>query len=130
MTGYTGSSIEHLNITATNLAFYDAVLPVVGVQQLLDVPAAGDRPAMVGYGRDPKPFLWLVDGHTADPNLHLAFTVDSRADVDAFYTAALAAGATSPHQPAVQPGLLRRRRQRPRRHQPRSRLPPAVIKIV
>ena len=44
MTGYTGSTIDHLNITATDLAasraFYDAVLPVVGVDKLLDVPAA------------------------------------------------------------------------------------------
>lgn len=107
MTGYTGSTIDHLNITATDLsasrAFYDAVLPVVGVDKLLDVPAASDRPAMVGYGPDPKAFLWLVDGDKTDPNLHLAFTVDSRADVDAFYTAALAAGAVSRHAPAVHP---------------------------
>lgn len=107
MTGYTGSTIDHLNITATDLAasraFYDAVLPVVGVRKLLDVPADGDRPAMVGYGRHPKPFLWLVDGDITDPNLHLAFTVDTRTDVDAFYTAALAAGATSRNEPAVHP---------------------------
>ena len=91
MTGYTGSTIDHLNITATDLsasrAFYDAVLPVVGVDKLLDVPAASDRPAIVGYGRDPKAFLWLVDGDTTDPNLHLA----------------LAVGARSRHAPAVHP---------------------------
>lgn len=56
MNGYTGSTIDHLNITATDLvasrAFYDAVLPVVGVEKLLDMPAADDRPAMAGYGRD------------------------------------------------------------------------------
>ncbi|MGO2862000.1 MAG: VOC family protein [Brevibacterium sp.] len=107
MTSYTGSTIDHLNITATDIAasraFYDAVLPVVGVEKLLDFPEAEDRPAMIGYGRDPKPFLWLVDGRTTDPNLHLAFTVDNRADVDAFYTAALAAGAVSRHAPAVHP---------------------------
>ncbi len=105
--GYTGSTIDHLNITVTDFAascaFYDAVLPVVGVHKLLDFPAEGDRPAMVGYGRHPKPFLWLVDGDTTDPNLHLAFTVASRADVDAFHAAALAAGATSRDEPAVRP---------------------------
>ncbi|MFF2653269.1 VOC family protein [Streptomyces sp. NPDC058045] len=31
--------------------------------------------------------------------MHLAFTADSRAEVDAFHTAALAAGATSRHAP-------------------------------
>jgi catechol 2,3-dioxygenase-like lactoylglutathione lyase family enzyme len=107
MTSYTGSSIDHLNITVTHLAtscaFYDAVLPVIGVEKLLDFPAAGDRPAMVGYGQHPKPFFWLVEGEVTDPNLHLAFTVDSREVVDAFYTAAIAAGATTREEPAVHP---------------------------
>lgn len=58
---------------------------------------------MVGYGRHPKPFLWLVEGGTVDANLHLAFTVGTRAEVDAFHTAALAAGATSRDEPAVRP---------------------------
>lgn len=105
--GYTGSSIDHLNMTvrdmATSRAFYDAVLPVVGVDKLLDFPAIEGRPAMVGYGRHPKPFLWLVEGDTIDPNLHFAFTVASRAEVDAFHKAALAAGATSRDEPAVRP---------------------------
>lgn len=107
MPKYTGSRIDHLNIIATDLttsrAFYDAVLPVIGIDKLLDIPAASDQPAMVGYGRDPKPFLWLVNGDTTDPNLHLAFTVDTRADVDAFYAAALPAGATSRNEPTVHP---------------------------
>lgn len=107
MSAYTGSSIDHLNITVTDLArsraFYDAILPVVGVEKLLDVPAETDRPAMIGYGRHPKPFLWLVAGETTDPNLHLAFTVETREAVDAFYTAALSAGATSRNEPAIHP---------------------------
>ncbi|WP_227997084.1 VOC family protein [Nocardia australiensis] len=107
MSDYTGSSIDHLNITVTDLtvsrAFYDAVLPIIGVEKLLDFPASGDRPAMVGYGRHPKPFFWLVDGEIVDPNLHLAFTVDSREAVDAFYAAAIAAGATTRDEPAVHP---------------------------
>lgn len=107
MTAYTGSTIDHLNITATDFnasrAFYDAVLPAVGVQKLLDFAQEGERPAMVGYGQHPKPFFWLVDGQATDPNLHLAFTVESRRAVDAFYAAALAAGATGRDEPAVRP---------------------------
>jgi catechol 2,3-dioxygenase-like lactoylglutathione lyase family enzyme len=104
---FTGSSIDHLNMTVTDMtisrAFYDAVLPVVGVDRLLDFPTTDDRPAMVGYGRHPKPFLWLVEGGTVDANLHLAFTVGTRAEVDAFHAAALAAGATSRDAPDVRP---------------------------
>ncbi len=107
MSGYTGSSIDHFNMTVTDIAasraFYDAVLPVVGVDKLLDFPATDSRPAMVGYGRHPKPFLWLVEGDTVDANLHLAFTAETRAEVDAFHAAALAAGATSREAPAVHP---------------------------
>ncbi|MTD16715.1 VOC family protein [Nakamurella sp. YIM 132087] len=107
MANYTGSTIDHLNMSVTDVAtsrdFYDAVLPTVGVSKLLDFPADGDRPWMVGYGIHPKPFLWLVDHGTTDPNLHLAFTVDTRAEVDAFHAAALAAGGTSREEPAVHP---------------------------
>ena len=35
--------------------------------------------------------------------MHLAFTVDTRAEVVTFYRAALAAGATSLQEPAVHP---------------------------
>lgn len=105
MSEYTGSRIDHLNVTATDVvasrAFYDAVLPVIGIEKLLDFPATSDRPAMVGYGQHPKPFLWLVGGEVTDPNLHLAFTVEDRATVDAFYAAAIAAGATTREEPAV-----------------------------
>lgn len=105
MNTYTGSTIDHLNITVTDIgasqAFYDAVLSVIGVEQLLDFPTEGERPAMVGYGQHPKPFFWLVDGLTIDPNLHLAFTVESREAVDAFFAAAIAAGAAVREQPAV-----------------------------
>lgn len=107
MTTFTGSTIDHLNITVTDMdasrAFYDAVLPAIGVEKLLDFPTEGDRPAMVGYGQFPKPFLWLVDGQIVDPNLHVAFTAESRERVDAFYAAAMAAGATSRDEPAVRP---------------------------
>lgn len=107
MTDYTGSSIDHLNITVTDLnvsrTFYDAVLPIVGVEKLLDIPADEDRPAMVGYGQHPKPYFWLVDGEVTDPNLHVAFTVDTRESVDVFYAAAITAGATPRDEPAVHP---------------------------
>lgn len=86
------------HITVTDLTasrvFYHAVLSTIGVEELFDIPAAGNSPAMVGYGQDPKPFFWLIDGEVTDPNLHLAFAVDSRRAVDDFYTAAIAAGAT------------------------------------
>jgi len=79
MTDRSGSRIDHLDIA---------------------VPDIGS--AMTGYGwPDRKPYSWLVDQGTVGTNMHLAFTVDSPADVRTFHAAALAAGATERDAPAV-----------------------------
>lgn len=108
MSDYTGSSIDHLNITVTDLdasrAFYDAVLSVIGIETLLQIPAGQDHPAMVGYGRHPKPFFWIADGDTTNtPELHVAFTVPSRELVHAFHAAALEHGAVVRIPPGTRP---------------------------
>ena len=106
---FTGSSIDHLNMTVTDMAaarpFYERALAAVGISKLLDFPfdPESGRPAMVGFGIHPKPFLWLVEGEVVDPHLHVAFTVDSLEAVRAFHAAALAAGATSKLAPGVRP---------------------------
>jgi catechol 2,3-dioxygenase-like lactoylglutathione lyase family enzyme len=104
----SGSRIDHLNIAVPDIAaaaaFYDPVLASIGITKMLDIPAdpGGGRPAMIGYGwPDRKPYFWLVDEGTVGTDMHLAFTVDTREDVQVFYDAALAAGATSRETPAV-----------------------------
>ena len=106
---FTGSTIDHLNMTVTDMAlarpFYERSLGAAGIVKLLDFPfdPATGRPAMVGFGVHPKPFFWLVEGEVVDTNLHVAFTVGTRAAVRAFHEAALAAGATSKLAPGVRP---------------------------
>ncbi len=46
----------------------------------------------VGFGVKPKPDFWLSQGDKTSPRVHVAFLADSRAAVDAFHAAALAAG--------------------------------------
>jgi len=59
---------------------------------------------MTGFGRaEVKPYFWLIDAGTVGTNMHLAFTVDTRAEVDTFYLAALDAGASSRESPGVHP---------------------------
>lgn len=106
MSDYTGSIIDHLNITVTDLdasrAFYGALLPSIAIEKLLDIPAGDEHPAMVGYGRHPKPFFWIAAGAlTSNPVLHVAFTVPTRSDVDAFHRIAVAAGASIRIPPSV-----------------------------
>ena len=105
-----GSRIDHLNIAVPDLAaavaFYEPTLASIGIAKMIEGPAVPERelPAMTGFGwPERKPYFWLVDEGTVGTNMHLAFTVDSRDDVHRFHDAALAAGATSLHEPAVHP---------------------------
>jgi catechol 2,3-dioxygenase-like lactoylglutathione lyase family enzyme len=110
-TDRSGSRIDHLNIGVPDLAaavgFYEPVLAAIGIVKMLEIPPApedDDRPAMTGFGRaDVKPYFWLVDSGTVGTDVHLAFTVDSREQVHVFHDAAVAAGATVLHAPAVRP---------------------------
>jgi catechol 2,3-dioxygenase-like lactoylglutathione lyase family enzyme len=105
----SGSRIDHLNIAVPNLAaaaaFYEPVLASIGITKMLEIPEIPrQQPAMTGFGlADVKPYFWLIDQGTVGSNMHLAFTVDDRDQVTAFYDAALAAGATSRIAPAVHP---------------------------
>ena len=86
------------------VAFYEPTLASIGIAKMLEIPAdpAKDQPAMTGFGRaNVKPYFWLIDQGSVGTNMHLAFTVHSREEVDIFYQAALRAGATSLHAPAV-----------------------------
>ena len=103
-----GSRIDHLNLSVPDLAaavaFYEPVLLVIGIAKMLEIPAERRTgfPAMTGFGlAGVKPYFWLVDEGTVGSNVHLAFTVDARSDVDAFHAAALAAGAEPLHAPGV-----------------------------
>ena len=106
----SGSRIDHLNLAVPDLAravaFYEPVLASIGVSKMLVIPASTTawRPAMTGFGlADVKPWFWLIDEGTVGTNMHVAFTVDTRAAVDTFHAAALAAGGTSRDEPGVFP---------------------------
>ncbi len=57
----------------------------------------------VGIGRDGKPSLWLFETQERPAHLHIAFVADSRAQVDAFHAAALAAGGRDHGAPGLRP---------------------------
>jgi predicted lactoylglutathione lyase len=56
-----------------------------------------------GLGADGKPFLWLANAGKTTPRVHIAFRAESRAQVDAFYAAAMAAGGTDNGGPGLRP---------------------------
>ena len=95
--------LDHLAIQCADLpasaAFYDKVLATVGGQRILDFGQA------IGYGVPPMPDFWLGQQATGDGfrESHIAFSAPDRAAVQAFFDAAVEAGAEVLHQPRVWP---------------------------
>jgi catechol 2,3-dioxygenase-like lactoylglutathione lyase family enzyme len=81
---------------AASRAFYEAALAPLGIQLMM---APADR--IGGFGDD-FPFFWIAQRDRGpDSGTHVAFTAVDRATVDAFHTAALAAGARDNGGPGV-----------------------------
>jgi len=78
-------------------AFYQKALAPLGISLLLE--PAGQA---AGFGQDGERFFWIeAQGRPVQGRLHVAFTVEDRETVDAFYAAALEAGATDNGAPGV-----------------------------
>ena len=100
--------IDHTGVTvsdfATSKAFYVAALQPIGYELLLEFPASvTGRTDVAGFGEPPKADFWIGRGKPNDPALHVAFRVNRRALVDAFYHAALAAGGRDNGAPGPRP---------------------------
>ncbi len=98
--------LDHVGFTVSNfaksLAFYRAALAPLDVTVLMQLSkdqTGGFEGA--GLGRDGKPSLWLSGGEETTPPLHIAIAARTRAEVDAFHTAAMAAGATDNGAPGI-----------------------------
>ena len=99
--------IDHTGIPVADWerakAFYDAAFAPLGVSLLQIVPEQFTGGIKVGgYGRD-KPDFWLNESGETGPGRHYAFTAASRAEVDAFHAAALAAGGGDNGAPGPRP---------------------------
>lgn len=92
--------LDHVGLRTTRVkelvAFYEAALAPLGYAKQVDYGVAA------GFGRDGESPLWIGEGQGAS-SVHLAITAASRADVDAFYQAALANGATDNGPPGLRP---------------------------
>lgn len=99
------SIMSHVSVGVADMersaAFYDAVLAVVGARRMVEHPGA------IGYGRV-FPEFWIglpLDGGapSVGNGTHVAFLARDRAQVDAFWEAALARGATGDGAPGLRP---------------------------
>ena len=99
--------IDHITFGVTNFArstaFYDRAFEPLGVTRLFDVPLEhSGGVSTTGYGDD-RPWFWLAEQDATKGKLHIALQARSRADVDAFYAAAIAAGGRDNGKPGVRP---------------------------
>jgi catechol 2,3-dioxygenase-like lactoylglutathione lyase family enzyme len=92
--------IDHTGVHATDLArskaFYSAALAPLGYVAIMEFDDA------VGLGVPPKPDFWLGKSKDAAP-VHVAFRAENRKQVDAFYSAAIAAGGRDNGAPGLRP---------------------------
>lgn len=98
--------IDHTGVTVSDysksLAFYTAALGAIGIVKIMEIPASvtGDTD-VAGFGPPGKAEFWIGRGTPNQPPIHIAFRVDSRAAVDAFYQAAIAVGARDNGAPGI-----------------------------
>ena len=100
------SVLHHVSVSVSDhgraLSLYDKLFAVLGGKRVVE---EGD---VVAYGKQ-FPEFWVhgapFDGGKGGPGngIHFAFFADSKAMVDSFYEAALAAGATGDGAPGPRP---------------------------
>ena len=89
--------IDHIGFAVSNMerskAFYVDALKPLGIGVVMEVTAEQTgAEAHAGFGKDGKAFFWIGGGEKPKGGTHVAFVAPTRADVDSFYRAALAAG--------------------------------------
>ena len=93
--------IDHLFLTVRDYSiskkFYSTVFKPLGYELIMEF-----GPTQGGYGAKGKPSFWLGQGEPGPPQ-HIAFVAPSRATVDEFHKAALAAGAKDNGGPGLRP---------------------------
>lgn len=100
--------IDHTGIIASDFdkskAFYTKSLAAIGYTLLMEFPASvTGHTDVAGFGEPPKPDFWISKGTPNHPPVHVAFRASSRAQVDAFYQAAISAGGRDNGPPGMRP---------------------------
>lgn len=92
--------LDHVGIAVKSIEaskkFYSEALAPLGYSIMAEYPEYN----VVGMGFGGKPDFWFSQEKDAG-KVHLAFVANTRANVDAFYNAAIAAGGTDNGKPGV-----------------------------
>jgi len=100
--------IAHIGLIVSDIErskkFYTAALAPIGYRMLREYGVTPTRTAAsAGFGEPPRADLWLYQGNPGKVTAHMAFQVNKRSLVDAFYEAALMAGGIDNGKPGTRP---------------------------
>jgi catechol 2,3-dioxygenase-like lactoylglutathione lyase family enzyme len=100
--------LDHIGLAVTDFerskSFFVEALAPLNFTLLVEVTAeqtGGD--AHAGFGAEERPHFWIGNGRRPVGGLHVAFTAESRSQVDAFYQAGLSAGGRDNGGPGLRP---------------------------
>lgn len=89
--------LDHIILTVSDiersLAFYDSALEPLNIRFFLPYNGENGHPDLWGFGDGTRACFWLKVGNPDPASIHWGFMAASNEQVDAFYKAALAAGA-------------------------------------
>lgn len=98
--------IDHIGYGYSDYArakdFFTHCLAPLGAKLLMEVgPEQNTTGWAAGFGRDDKPNFWIGEEGRPGTAMHVCFVARSRAEVRAFYEAAINAGATDNGGPGI-----------------------------
>lgn len=100
--------LDHVFLSVSDLdrsiAFYTAALAPLGITDRLDYDGSQGPPGhpdLKGFGTKGRTFFWLRRGVVEGRAAHVGFIAHGKAQVDAAYAAAMAAGATDRGAPGA-----------------------------
>jgi catechol 2,3-dioxygenase-like lactoylglutathione lyase family enzyme len=99
--------IDHVGFPVSDYArakaFYERALAPLGYTLIMEVQQNEQDAKAAGFGANGKPDFWIGGEGGLSRAMHIAITAKDRATVDAFYKAAIAAGARDNGAPGLRP---------------------------
>lgn len=98
--------LDHVFISVSDInrsiKFYEAALAPLGIHHVIDYDGSDGpegHPDLKGFGCNGRVFFWLREGVVEGRSAHIGFVAKSNDEVNAFYKAAMAAGAIDNGKP-------------------------------
>lgn len=93
--------IDHIEVAISNYeqskAFYSKVLSPLNLKLICEIDG------WAGFGKNQRAGFWFGSDEQVQNPMHIAFSADSRGQVDHFYKAAIQAGAKCNGKPELRP---------------------------